>query len=226
MKELAGRLAKLKQDLIANYPQWADVKLGLTALAMIRTRILKSGEAATGNFSPYSTKPSLVGASSFRTKAQATAFFGSKEKRKALSWVSLPGGKPKMDQFSGDFNNFRHLAVLPGGYKQLRQLAGAGTGFKNFTWTAEMWGSMHVNVTTDKKVNPNALIKGLGTVHSGNGMFITSIGSENDLTKKKLEGHNKREGKEILQTSEKEEKFLTKMFDDYITGLVQKALNG
>jgi hypothetical protein len=215
MKELANRLSKLKQELNAEYPKWADVNLGMTALAMIRTRILKSGEAAVGSFSGYSTKPSLVGASSFRTKKQASDFFGSKDKRKALEWrkVNTPKGK-------------RNLAILPGGYKQLRQLAGAGTGFKNFTWTAEMWGSTHVKVETDKKVDVNAEIKGQGTIPSGNGVFITSIGSDNDRTIRKLEGHYKREGKEILQTSAKEEAFLTKMFDKYITDAVQKALNG
>ena len=65
--QLAAQLAKVKQEINTEFPKWADKQLGLTAYAMIKERITRKGEAAEGNFKPYSTKSTLVGASSFRT---------------------------------------------------------------------------------------------------------------------------------------------------------------
>lgn len=75
----------------------------------------------------------LVGAKSFRKK-DANKFFG-KQKNKDHRWVTIQrGGK-----------NYR-LAVLEGGYKELRDISlGAGAGNKvNFSFTNAMWGGVHI----------------------------------------------------------------------------------
>jgi len=215
--QLAAQLAKVKQEINTEFPKWADKQLGLTAYAMIKERITRKGEAAEGNFKPYSTKSTLVGASSFRTKAQATTFFGERgpknKKSKKLDWrtVNTPKGN-------------RSLAILPGGYKKLRDLVGAESTHKEFLWSGEMWGSTHVQI--DKKPNPEGAIKGLGTVKTGEGQYTTTVGSQNPLTIKKLEGHFKREGKEILMLSKKEETALLRILDEYITNKFKQAVNG
>ena len=183
MKALADRLSRVRQEL-TKFPEWANVALGNQALAMISKRIITKGEAAEGSFSPYSTNPMLVGATSFRTKSYATAYFGERgpknKKSKKLEWrtVNTPKGA-------------RHLAILPGGYKKLRDLNKAQSGHKSFLWTGEMWGSMHYQ-PTDKSVNKAAGIKVEGTVQTGEGQYTTIVGSQNILTNKKLEGHFKR----------------------------------
>lgn len=66
----------------------------------------------------------------------------------------------------------------------------------------------------------------LGTTPRGNGIFTTTIGSENKLTNKKLEGHNEREGKDLLMITKQEEVQLTEILDKYITNIVNRSLNG
>jgi hypothetical protein len=199
MKELAGRLSKLSQQINADFPQWANAVLGNTALAMLKGRVVNKGIASDGSsFKPYSSKPTLVGAKSFRTQAAAQSVFGSKDKRKSLQWRTIDRG-----------GAMYRLAILPGGYKQIRTLEGSQVAHKSFLRSGEMWLSIHTQ----------------GTTGSG-GRFITTVGTENELSNKKLEGNEKREGKEILGITKEEEKDLTLILDKYITNLVQKALNG
>jgi hypothetical protein len=204
MKELAQRLAKLNQMINAEFPVFANnpeigVGLGMTALAAINRRIVQTGQTADGgSFKPYSSKPALVGAKSFRTQAAAQSVFGSKDKRKALQWRTIDRG-----------GAMYRLAILPGGYKQIRTIEGSQVAHKSFLRGGEMWKSIHVQGTT-----------------GSNGKFITTVGTENELSNKKLEGNVKREGKEILQTSPKEDQMLTNLLDKFITKLVQRALNG
>lgn len=217
-EQLSANLGKIKQALASGYPQWADAKLGTTALAMISQRVINKGEAAEGSFSGYSSKNTLVGASSFRTKAYATAYFGERgpgnKKSKKLEWRKVNTNKGQ-----------RNLAVLPGGYKKLRELNGAQTGHKSFLWTGEMWGSLHYQ-SSDKKQNPAAAIKVEGTQQTGDYKFTTLVGSKNELTLKKLKGHFDREGKEILMLNKKEETFLLNMLDKYLVEMVENAMKG
>jgi hypothetical protein len=199
MKELAGRLSKLSQQINADFPQWANAVLGNTALAMLKGRVVNKGIASDGSsFKPYSTKPTLVGAKSFRTQAAAQSVFGSKDKRKTLQWRTIDRGGASY-----------RLAILPGGYKQIRTIEGSQVAHKSFLRSGEMWLSIHTQGTT-----------------GSSGKFITTIGTENELSNKKLEGNEKREGKEILGVTKQEEQDLTLILDKYITNLVQKALNG
>jgi hypothetical protein len=200
MKELAGRLSKLNQQINADFPQWASAVLGNTALAMLKGRVVNKGIASDGSsFKPYSSKPTLVGAKSFRTKAAAQSVFGSKDKRKSLQWRTINRGG----------SSFR-LAILPGGYKQIRTIEGSQVAHKSFLRSGEMWLSIHT----------------LGTRQEGSGKFITTVGTENELSNRKLDGNESREGKEILGVTKQEEQELTLILDKYITNYVQKALNG
>jgi hypothetical protein len=134
-EQLSANLNKIPEIINAEYPAFADnlqvgIGLGMTALAKIRKRIQGTGMGADDvRFKPYSSKTSLVGASSFRTKGNATKYFGSKKKRKEMEWRTVKG---------------RHLSLLIGGYQALRVLDGQQAAFKDFTRTVEMWNSIHV----------------------------------------------------------------------------------
>lgn len=71
----------------------------------IFNRGLDSGGRLIGK---YSTKPMLVGSSSFLTKTAAKVVFSSKKKRRKLKWVTVKGNA---------------LAVLEGGYKEFRKIS-------------------------------------------------------------------------------------------------------
>lgn len=200
MKELAGRLGQLSQQINADFPQWANTVLGMTAFAMLKQRVVTKGIASDGSsFKPYSSKPTLVGAKSFRTEAAKASVFGSKDKRKAMEWRTLNRGG----------SSYR-LAILPGGYKQIRTIEGSQVAHKSFLRSGEMWLSIHVQ----------------GTKQEGQGKFITTIGTEVDLSNKKLSGNESREGKEILGVTKQEEQDLTIILDKYITNVVNRAING
>jgi len=209
-EQLSIQLKNIKQQL-NGFPQWADAALGNTALAMISQRIIRRGEAAEGMFKPYSTKDMLVGASSFRTKAYATAYFGERgpnnRNSKKLKWVSIPGSKPTFAP-AGYASNYRRLAVFPGGYKALRQFESSEAGHKTFLRTGAMWLSIHT----------------LGTKATGSMKYTTEVGTKVDRSLDILKGQGQKEGKDILNINENEKAELLKALDRFITKIVDKAL--
>lgn len=198
-EQLSANLNRVRSEINTEYPQWANVALGNTALAMLKDRVVNKGISPDGSaYNPYSTKPILVGAKSFRTKAAADSIFGSKTKRKAADWRTITRGG----------TNYR-LILLPGGYKRIRQIEGSQVAHKSFLRSGEMWLSIHT----------------LGTRKEGGG-FTTTVGTEVELSNKKLEGNTKRENKEILMVSKSEETRLTEILDKYITNKLNRAFNG
>ena len=71
----------------------------------------------------YSTKDILVGKSSFVKKSTANQLLGSKAKRRKLEWVTKNG---------------KRLAILPGGYAQLRALQGRQTSKVDLHMTGKL----------------------------------------------------------------------------------------
>jgi len=218
VKELYNRMKQFQATIEGDFIKFADQKnigLGSTALAFIEKRVRrKGGGAADGSqWKPYSTKPTFItpykkGAksNSFTSKTKSDIVFRQlKGKRKDKILVAKDGSE-KLGWFTVKGH---HLALLPGGYKRIREIEGRQVAFKDFERTSEMWKSIHV----------------MGTQSLGL-KFVTTIGTENKLSKKKLEGNNKREGKEILMLSKKEEQDLQEILDKWITNRVNKAMNG
>jgi hypothetical protein len=103
----------------------------------IHNKGLAVNESRIGN---YSTKPTLIGAKSFTTKAAANKAFAlikreqkaaSKNVKGASKWVTVKG---------------KHLAELSGGYKQIRQLEGKATSVVNLNRT----GTLQDDLIVDK----------------------------------------------------------------------------
>lgn len=153
------------------------VKVAISAFSLLRQRIQESGVNAKGaKFAPYSTKPILVGCKTFIQKSACNTVFGSKEKRKSLEWRTVNGHK---------------LAILPGGYKQVRELQGRQTAFVDFSVTNAMWNDINVQKS--------------GTVSKQGDHIrgIAIIGAKQEQEKKKLAGNTKRKG-DILDLSANE----------------------
>ena len=166
------RLNGVIKDLQTGAHGEVMVKLAINALTLIKQRVQQTGTNAQGQkYAPYSTKPMLVGCKSFVQKNACEALLGSKSKRKNLEWRTVKGHK---------------LAILPGGYKQMRQMQGRQVAFVDFSVTNAMWNDVS--------------IISKGTDHQKG---IAIIGAKQDIEKKKLAGNTKRRG-DILDLSNKE----------------------
>ena len=166
------RLDGVIKDLQTGAHGAVMVTMAISALTFIKQRVQETGTNAHGQkYRPYSTKPMLVGCKSFVQKSACQALLGSKEKRKGLEWRTVDGHK---------------LAILPGGYKQMRQIQGRQTNHVDFSVTNAMWND--VNIISK------------GTDHEKG---IAIIGAKQDIEKKKLAGNTKSRG-DILDLSQKE----------------------
>ena len=180
LEEYNKRLGKVVNDLQNNM---ADTMIGIGAEAvrMIKERVIEKGiDAKGGKYRPYSTKPTLIGCKSFIQKGACDSVFGSKDKRKKLEWVTINGHK---------------LAVLPGGYKKIREMQGRQTAHVDFTMTRNMWNDINI---ISREGNHR------------NGEVI--IGARKESEKKKLAGNTASRG-DILDLSPKEIYYLYKTYN-------------
>jgi hypothetical protein len=174
------------------------VGIGNHALMRINERIIKTGVNAKGQkYTPYSTKAMLLGCSGFKNKAHCSKVFG-KEKNKELKWVTL-------NKVNSAGRKIR-LAVLPGGYKQFRELNNLQSGHVDFSFTNKMWND--ISIISNKSEADK------GTVR---------IGAKAETEKKKLAGNTERRG-DILMLNDKEIAEITKLYGMSIQQIIDKNL--
>jgi hypothetical protein len=189
-------LLQLSKDLqgFAGYLEGPEhgnimVKMASEALALNKQRVQETGKNAKGeSFDKYSTKPMLSGSKNM-TKSAFNSIAGSKKKRAELDWVKVKG---------------HSLFVIPGGYKQFRELHNRPTGFVDFTFSGRMWSDVK-------------LISSRAELESG----VAVIQAVQPLQKKKLEGNTKRRG-EILGLSKSEAEWLNNVYEGWVEGGLRK----
>ena len=165
------------------------VKMASEALALNKQRVQETGKNPKGeSYGKYSTKPMLSGSKSM-TKSAFNSIAGSKKKRAELDWVKIKG---------------HSLFVIPGGYKEFRELHGRQTGFVDFTLSGRMWNS--VKLVSDR-----------AELNSG----VAVIRATEDLQKKKLAGNTERKG-EILGLSKIEEQRLSEIYEVWVESGLRK----
>ena len=165
------------------------VKMASEALALNKQRVQETGKNAKGeSFDKYSTKPMLSGSKNM-TKSAFNSIAGSKKKRAELDWRTVNG---------------HSLFVIPGGYKQFRELHGRQTGFVDFTLSGRMWNNIK-------------LVSDRAELNSG----VAVIQATEELQKKKLEGNTKRRG-EILGLSKSEEQRLSDVYEVWVESGLRK----
>ncbi|MEN6568981.1 MAG: hypothetical protein ABFC18_03110 [Rikenellaceae bacterium] len=199
--ELNKRLDRVSNEIQSRLGN-TMIQIGNDALYKIKERIQGSGVNAKGEkFKPYSTKEMLVGGKSFRKK-DATMFFN----RKGLDWKSLrkPGvGKPPEGKHNKK-SDYVRLAVLPGGYKQLREISGLQASFVDFTFTTDMWSNI-------------GIVSDVAEANKG----IVRISAKTEKEKKKLEGNTARRGN-ILELSDKELAEVSETFGMRLQQIIDK----
>lgn len=180
LSEYRQRIQQVKKDLEVAHAQ-VMLSLALNAIALIKARVANEGVNAQGeSFGEYSTKPMLVGKKSFRNKSGANEFMGSKTKRRALEWRTIKrNGK------------IYRLAIIPGGYKQVREMSKLQVKHIDFSFT----GRMMKNIAVVKHDRTHAL-----------------IAPKSEDNKKKLVGNSERFGR-ILELSQSEWALLQEKYD-------------
>ena len=165
------------------------VRMASEALALNKQRVQETGKNAKGeSFDKYSTKPMLSGSKNMTKSAFAT-IAGSKKKRAELEWRKVNG---------------HSLFIIPGGYKQFRELHGRQTGFVDFTLSGCMWNNVK-------------LVSGRSELNSG----VAVIKATEELQQKKLEGNTKKRG-EILGLSKSEEQRLSEIYEVWVENGLRK----
>lgn len=183
LKEYNERLKKAVSDVETSIGE-TMVKLGSSALALIRQRVQETGTDAAGKkFNSYSERPALTNRTAMTTSAYSK-IAGSKTKRRDLKWVTLQRGGRNIKLFQ-----------LDNGYKQFRELHGRQTNFVDFTFFGSMWGN--IGIISNKSQHDSGLV---------------TIGPATDEEMKKLEGNVKRKG-QILDLSDEELSSLAKDFE-------------
>ena len=199
LPEYINRLNQLAEDL----PAWIEEKAVNLATydlaAMISQRVINTGvNENNSKFTPYSTKTTLVGRSSFTSDEAWEKIAGSKKKRSALDWVTYKGHK---------------LVVLDGGYKKIRELEGREVGHKSFERTGELWGK-----GGDKGG------WGVVAVTSEGGKTKVTLGFKRDKFNEIVEGQNKREGVSIVGATKQEEKEIANLFNESVKEFLSKYI--
>ena len=201
MINLSNNLRSGLQNFSSDYERFATYQLAAVALQRISQRWREKGTAPDGAaYKPYSSTPTLIGGKSFLSKGKADTFF-SKNK-------NVKGEEKKLEWFTV---NGHHLALLKGGYKQLRREQGLQVAHKDFIYRAELIKAL----------------KPIKTVRTETG-FLTEAGvlPNDKANEMKLLGNEKREGKELLNVTKEEEAELTKMADTFIEGYLKRMMNG
>ena len=158
-----------------------------------KLRIFTNGIASNGrNIGKYSSKDILIGKTSFPIEKVGEKLFAANKKLKKgnknkLSWVTYKG---------------RRLAVLPGGYKKIRELSGRQTSKVDLEFTSDLRNGIQIG-------------------NDGNDLVFGFI---KDLQRLKAEGNEGRFNKPIFSVSKTEEKAIEKAVVREIDKLISKQI--
>lgn len=170
------------------------VKVALNSLALIKKRVQETGTDAEGQkYGAYSRKPILIGCSTFIQKSACEALLGSKPKRKKLEWRTIGSGPTA-----------KRLAILPGGYAEVRTRQGRQVNHVDFSVTNDMWNDINIRSTSSDHINGKAV-----------------LGARLEKEKKKLAGNTERKG-EILNLSDSEIETIKRVYNAEVLEIFRK----
>ena len=160
--QLVRKYSNVIRDMSGSVNGEIMAKVGVSALTFIRERVIGKGEDAKGSkYKGYSTKALLVGGSSFIQKSSADSFFSNENTK----WVTI--------------DKTKHLGVLPGGYKQLREMNGRQTDHVDFSMSGRMWADINV-ISTSGDHNKGIAIIGAKT-EEGNDKLAGNTAKRGDI---------------------------------------------
>jgi hypothetical protein len=202
IQELDSKFTDIINDLQGGELGKIMFDIGAYARRWIYFRITETGLDSEGReYKSYSTKDMLVGCKTFRAK-DCTSFFSSP----SIEWKSLRK-KGVQKPAKGEHNkkdDYWRLAVLKGGYKQLRDLSGKQSDHVDFFFSGRMWQDINIISTYDE-------------ANQG----VVRIGARKEEEKVKLSGNTARRG-EILKLSQPELRELSVIYNNKIADLFHK----
>lgn len=194
-------------EIIRHFSEFeGQLKRGLTrelqriimhdTVAQIHTRVTEKQIDADGRkFSAYSKKPILSSGTTAKSKRVGNQLAGSKKKRSELDWVTIKRKGLNI-----------HLFVVPGGYKQIRDIEGFSNQNKSFEFTTQMWRGFGVKRT-----------------EGGWDRFTVVCGGKNEESQDKIDWNSEREGKPIIDMSKTEQKYLVLQIEKEIDKYLKRA---
>jgi len=195
LDEAIRRIEKLEGMVARDLPIFIQERLSHSAIDMIENRVRVQGKNwRGGNFKPYSTKPILSSGTTAKSKAVGRTLASSKSKRRQLEWRTVEHKGRKV-----------RLFIVPGGYKQIRQIEGLQTGHKDFWFTTQMWRGF-----------------GVKRVQKTKNQVTVRLGGTNQESQDKIDANSEREGVNIINISDSELKDLAKMVDKEIQRYINK----
>lgn len=145
MANLINRIDQLQKVVLDSLPEATQIALR-TILGAFAKRIFEFGlDANNLKIGYYSQKPMLTGSKNFRTQSDANAFFG-----RVKGAAKSKSGKTKGDLKYAEIGwvtvktatGLKRLAIVPGGYKEFRQLNQLQNQFVDLNFTGDLFFSV------------------------------------------------------------------------------------
>jgi hypothetical protein len=190
-EQLSINLNRVQVTIANDFPQWANVALGNTALAKLSDRIIKKGISADGTkYKPYSKRPMIIHPDSWSNQANL------KKAYKEATYFT---------------KNNKTYAVLPGGYYRQRQLDNnRQVDHKSFFYTGAMWGDIGVIST-----KPAGQYKFVTIVGARGPEYDEMLANHEKREGKEILAVSKDEEKELLEILDK---YITNTINKAING--------
>lgn len=207
-KEASERLRELSVRVAPGFSKFIRTRVAQDIMTMVQDRWIRRGVTYDGRLLQYSTRPTFVVNSDYPLNKKAFSVLSKQEQKaynkakKTLSPDTFAGirSKPPKQKKS---------AQAPGGYRQIRQVAGYQVDHVDFDITTAMWRSVKV-LATPSKANIIEVIYGPSDIESI----------------KKVSGHNRRFNTNILMPSQSEVNIVNDMIQTYIVDELKKAFGG
>ncbi len=219
LNDLDKRLAQLESEILKEGPRIAQ-ELALNALALSKNRVQTTGipgkrystreMLATESmfnrkkgFKPTEIESTEIGrigkrnqvAGGFRQPGTGRVDQRGAQRKKRWMWIRFKGAKKAVP-----------VMVLPGGYKQLRQLNGLQANYVDLTFSGRMFQNI-------KLLEPR----------NNGSKFVAYIGGGNQETKNKMKGMNARFGA-FLDPDKKDVEILTTIQTNRINEIIKRVL--
>jgi len=204
-----------KLDILETYMQEEYVNevllpATMTMAAEISTRIKDTGVLSNGKSMTYSTKPMLIGKSSFIRQSMWDAMYNkdksARESEKNVKGTDKKarGQKNRLKWVTVIRNGVHHLVVFDGGYKRLREIQGRQGKFKDYFYRGEMWAGYGIKSYTSTQV---------------------TIGGMNKKSQEIINGNSWRDKTEIIAPNKKEIEQLNLVIKEQIIKKINDILN-
>jgi hypothetical protein len=206
--EAAQKMREISIGTSANMTKFVRTRVAQDLMVAVKDRWIRRGVTYDGRLLAYSTRPTFVVNSDYPLNRKAFAVLSKSEKKsynkakKILTpetFASIKSKDPKQ----------KRSAAAPGGYKQIRQVAGYQVNHVDFDITTDMWRSVKVKSVQLK------------------GTIIEVIYGPTDTTNAfKIAGHNKHFNTNILMPNTQELQISSELIESYVIAEIKKRFGG